>query len=172
LEFAQDKAAMRARLSALGVPCPAWRVVATPQELADFAAETGWPVIAKTSRGGYDGKGVWKLARSAGGRGPVRRAAARARPHRARHRGGRAGRRRHRRRGVHPVHPGTVGAGRSPARRRGGRLPGDRDGPARRDLPRDDHPRTRPDAARAAALEALGRRIADELGVVGSWPWS
>jgi 5-(carboxyamino)imidazole ribonucleotide synthase len=62
LEFAQDKAAMRARLSALGVPCPAWRVVATPQELADFAAETGWPVIAKTSRGGYDGKGVWKLA--------------------------------------------------------------------------------------------------------------
>ena len=61
LEFAQDKAAMRARLSAMGIPCPAWRVVSTPDALADFATDVGWPVIAKTSRGGYDGKGVWKV---------------------------------------------------------------------------------------------------------------
>ncbi len=61
LVHAQDKAVMRERLTALGVPCPAWRVVASPAELAEFASEHGWPVIAKTSRGGYDGKGVWKV---------------------------------------------------------------------------------------------------------------
>jgi len=37
-------------------------VVASPQDLVDFGDETGWPVIAKTSRGGYHGKGVWKIA--------------------------------------------------------------------------------------------------------------
>lgn len=61
LVHAQDKAVMRRRLAELDVPCPAWRVVATPDELAAFADEVGWPVIAKTSRGGYDGKGVWKV---------------------------------------------------------------------------------------------------------------
>lgn len=66
LLYASDKAAMRERLTALGVPCPAWRVVASPADLAAFADETGWPVIAKTSRGGYDGKGVWKIADAAG----------------------------------------------------------------------------------------------------------
>lgn len=61
LVHAQDKAVMRRRLAELDVPCPAWRVVATRDELAAFADEVGWPVIAKTSRGGYDGKGVWKV---------------------------------------------------------------------------------------------------------------
>jgi 5-(carboxyamino)imidazole ribonucleotide synthase len=62
LLHAQDKAVMRARLGELGVPCPAWAVVADPAALVAFGDATGWPVIAKTSRGGYDGKGVWKLA--------------------------------------------------------------------------------------------------------------
>ncbi len=66
LVHAQDKAVMRARLSALGVPCPDWRVVDTPADLVAFGDETGWPVIAKTSRGGYDGKGVWKVSDAAG----------------------------------------------------------------------------------------------------------
>lgn len=66
LVHAQDKAAMRARLSALGVPCPRWRVCRTPEEFVAFGDEIGWPVIAKTSRGGYDGKGVWKVADAAG----------------------------------------------------------------------------------------------------------
>ncbi len=61
LVHAQDKAVMRERLGALGVPCPANRVVADPAALVAFGQERGWPVIAKTSRGGYDGKGVWKL---------------------------------------------------------------------------------------------------------------
>lgn len=61
LVHAQDKAVMRTRLGALGVPCPANEVVPDPAALVAFAGRNGWPVIAKTSRGGYDGKGVWKL---------------------------------------------------------------------------------------------------------------
>lgn len=61
LVHAQDKAVMRARLGAMGVPCPANEVVADAAALIAFGEVHGWPVIAKTSRGGYDGKGVWKL---------------------------------------------------------------------------------------------------------------
>jgi len=65
LVHAQDKTVMRARLGALGVPCPTNRVVADPAELVAFGNEIGWPVIAKTSRGGYDGKGVWRITGAA-----------------------------------------------------------------------------------------------------------
>jgi 5-(carboxyamino)imidazole ribonucleotide synthase len=58
LVHAQDKAVMRARLTQLGVPCPRWRLVTTVDELAGFARTVGWPVVLKTTRGGYDGKGV------------------------------------------------------------------------------------------------------------------
>ena len=61
LVHAQDKAIMRDRLTALGAACPVNRVVADAAALAAFGDEHGWPVIAKTSRGGYDGKGVWRL---------------------------------------------------------------------------------------------------------------
>ncbi|MFJ6214560.1 5-(carboxyamino)imidazole ribonucleotide synthase [Streptomyces sp. NPDC092296] len=57
---AQDKGVMRATLDALGVPCPRHRIVADPADVAVFAAEgAGFPVVLKTVRGGYDGKGVW-----------------------------------------------------------------------------------------------------------------
>jgi len=65
LVHAQDKALMRERLTALGTPCPTSRVVADPAGLVAFGDEQGWPVIAKTSRGGYDGKGVWKIESAA-----------------------------------------------------------------------------------------------------------
>ena len=61
LRHAQDKIVMRDRLTSMGVPCPVYQPVDSPEELIAFAERTGWPVIAKTSRGGYDGKGVWKL---------------------------------------------------------------------------------------------------------------
>jgi 5-(carboxyamino)imidazole ribonucleotide synthase len=61
LVHAQDKAVMRDRLTALGAPCPPYRIVADPAALIAFAEEHGWPVIAKIARGGYDGKGVWKI---------------------------------------------------------------------------------------------------------------
>lgn len=60
LVHAQDKGVMRAKLSEIGVPCPRHRIVTDPADTAAFAAEVGgFPVILKTVRGGYDGKGVW-----------------------------------------------------------------------------------------------------------------
>ncbi|WP_152191627.1 5-(carboxyamino)imidazole ribonucleotide synthase [Georgenia satyanarayanai] len=58
LRHAQDKIVMRAALTELGVPCPRWAAVRTREELTAFGDETGWPVVVKTARGGYDGKGV------------------------------------------------------------------------------------------------------------------
>jgi 5-(carboxyamino)imidazole ribonucleotide synthase len=65
LAHAQDKVHMRAAISAAGVPCPAWSVVATVADVADFADATGWPVVLKVSRGGYDGRGVWVVGDAA-----------------------------------------------------------------------------------------------------------
>lgn len=59
LVHAQDKAVMRERLTAIGAPCPAWRVVSSADEVSAFAGEHGWPVVLKAIRGGYDGRGVW-----------------------------------------------------------------------------------------------------------------
>src|SRR5689334_12321327 len=55
LVHAQDKGVMRARFAELDVPCPRNEVV---WSLADVAA-FGFPCVLKTTRGGYDGKGVW-----------------------------------------------------------------------------------------------------------------
>nr|WP_231947677.1 5-(carboxyamino)imidazole ribonucleotide synthase [Jiangella sp. DSM 45060] len=60
LLHAQDKGVMRSRLTALGVPCPRWSIVASPDEVAAFGTE----VVLKTTRGGYDGKGVWLVTPS------------------------------------------------------------------------------------------------------------
>ncbi|MEV1045366.1 5-(carboxyamino)imidazole ribonucleotide synthase [Streptomyces sp. NPDC049916] len=60
LVHAQDKGVMRARLAEIGAPCPRNRIVRDPADAAAFAEETGgFPVVLKTVRGGYDGKGVW-----------------------------------------------------------------------------------------------------------------
>ncbi len=60
LVHAQDKSVMRRRLQELGVPCPHNAVVADPEAVARFADTVGgFPVVLKTTRGGYDGKGVW-----------------------------------------------------------------------------------------------------------------
>jgi 5-(carboxyamino)imidazole ribonucleotide synthase len=59
LFHAQDKLHMRRALSDAGVPCPAWAEVHDMRGVADFAEIVGWPMVLKTSRGGYDGKGVW-----------------------------------------------------------------------------------------------------------------
>ncbi|WP_043600671.1 5-(carboxyamino)imidazole ribonucleotide synthase [Cellulomonas flavigena] len=58
LLHAQDKAEMRRRLTALGVPCPRWAPVADLADLERFRAEVGGSAVVKTTRGGYDGKGV------------------------------------------------------------------------------------------------------------------
>src|SRR5215831_186656 len=59
LRYAQDKRAMRARLAALDVVCPRSGPAAGPDDVAGFAAGSGWPVVLKAVSGGYDGKGVW-----------------------------------------------------------------------------------------------------------------
>jgi 5-(carboxyamino)imidazole ribonucleotide synthase len=60
LVYAQDKGLMRERLAELGVPCPRNAVVASVADVEAF----GFPCVLKTTRGGYDGKGVW-VVRSA-----------------------------------------------------------------------------------------------------------
>jgi 5-(carboxyamino)imidazole ribonucleotide synthase len=67
LVFAQDKLAMRRRLApppadgGLGVPCPAFAQVRCADDVAHFAGRVGWPVVVKIARGGYDGRGVWRI---------------------------------------------------------------------------------------------------------------
>ncbi|MBV7669131.1 5-(carboxyamino)imidazole ribonucleotide synthase [Streptomyces halstedii] len=73
LVHAQDKGVMRARLTAIGAPCPRHRVVADPADAAAFAEEVGgFPVVLKTVRGGYDGKGVWVVRSEADAAEPFR----------------------------------------------------------------------------------------------------
>nr|WP_241027674.1 5-(carboxyamino)imidazole ribonucleotide synthase [Streptomyces verrucosisporus] len=83
LVHAQDKGVMRARLSEIGIPCPRHRIVADPADVARFAREgaaregaareeEGRPVVLKTVRGGYDGKGVWVVSSEAEAAEPFR----------------------------------------------------------------------------------------------------
>lgn len=58
LEFAQDKIRMRERLAELGVPVPGWTRALTSAHVDAFLTEWGGRAVAKTPRGGYDGKGV------------------------------------------------------------------------------------------------------------------
>lgn len=58
LLFAQDKLAMRQRLTELAVPVPRWSAVASVAELDEFMADNGGAAVVKTPSGGYDGKGV------------------------------------------------------------------------------------------------------------------
>jgi 5-(carboxyamino)imidazole ribonucleotide synthase len=81
LVHAQDKGVMRTRLAAIGVPCPLNRIVTGPADVTRFAEEVaaaraedgaGYPVVLKTVRGGYDGKGVWIVRSEAEAAEPFR----------------------------------------------------------------------------------------------------
>ena len=69
LVHAQDKLIMRDRLSTIGVPCQQWAhlddvgdgVEGVIAKATEFAERAGWPFVVKTARGGYDGKGVWRI---------------------------------------------------------------------------------------------------------------
>lgn len=58
LIHAQDKLTMRRRLEALGAPVPRFSAVSSGGEAEAFAEQIGGPVVIKTVRGGYDGRGV------------------------------------------------------------------------------------------------------------------
>ena len=68
LVHAQDKIAMREALDRAGLPSPAWRHVASADELEAVGSALGWPLILKVSRGGYDGRGVWVVDDAASAR--------------------------------------------------------------------------------------------------------
>ena len=62
LVHAQDKGVMRAKLTEIGVPCPRNALVTSVTDVEAF----GFPCVLKTTRGGYDGKGVWVVRDAAG----------------------------------------------------------------------------------------------------------
>ncbi|SDX49626.1 5-(carboxyamino)imidazole ribonucleotide synthase [Modestobacter sp. DSM 44400] len=59
LVHAQDKLVLRRALAEAGEPQPAWAQARTVHDVTAFADDVGWPVVLKTPRGGYDGKGVF-----------------------------------------------------------------------------------------------------------------
>lgn len=58
LAVAQDKLLMRERLDELGLPLPIWARATSADEVARFLDANSGVAVAKTPRGGYDGKGV------------------------------------------------------------------------------------------------------------------
>jgi len=61
-----DKAHQRREFAQAGLPVPSFDVVtagddSTADRMRDFAAAHGGSLVAKASRGGYDGRGVWML---------------------------------------------------------------------------------------------------------------
>lgn len=59
--YARDKGYQRERFAALGLPVPPFRLVESLSDIAEFASVYGWSLAAKARRGGYDGRGVWRL---------------------------------------------------------------------------------------------------------------
>ena len=65
LAAAADRAAEKRALVAAGVPVAPYREAVSPGELAAAVAALDGPVIVKTARGGYDGKGQVRLPAAA-----------------------------------------------------------------------------------------------------------
>jgi len=58
LIHAQDKLVMRRRLDALDAPVPRFTEATSVDDVDAFAARVNGPIVVKTARGGYDGRGV------------------------------------------------------------------------------------------------------------------
>ena len=57
----QDKFIQKQTLAAAGLSTPRFAVVEQPHELSQLAKDFGWPMVLKTRRNGYDGKGNFTL---------------------------------------------------------------------------------------------------------------
>ena len=57
-EMAVDKLAARTRFRADGFAVPKFAAVADADEIIGFGDAGGWPIVVKSRRGGYDGRGV------------------------------------------------------------------------------------------------------------------
>lgn len=58
LVHAQDKLLMRRKLHSIGAPVPRFAEITSVADVEDFVRKIDGPVVIKTVRGGYDGKGV------------------------------------------------------------------------------------------------------------------
>ena len=57
LAAVQDKLTQKETMRAAGLPLPAFRAVATPDDVRAAAVDFGWPLLLKARRDGYDGYG-------------------------------------------------------------------------------------------------------------------
>lgn len=65
LQLGADKAVQRTTLAAHGVAVPDFAVAETPAAAHAAAERLGWPVVVKRATGGYDGRGVRRVAGAA-----------------------------------------------------------------------------------------------------------
>lgn len=61
IALTQDKLLQKEALGRAGLPVPGFCAVATPEQLSAAGAKLGWPLVLKTRRNGYDGKGNFTL---------------------------------------------------------------------------------------------------------------
>jgi len=61
LEIVQDRVEEKRFCQRAGLPTAAFRALESISELPGAASELGFPFILKTARGGYDGKGQWRV---------------------------------------------------------------------------------------------------------------
>lgn len=61
LALIEDKAAQKQALADAGLPVPALALVESHQDVQRLGDQWGWPVMLKTRRNGYDGKGTAKV---------------------------------------------------------------------------------------------------------------
>ena len=57
LQYAQDRMAEKTLFESLDIPVPGFRAIDSPEQLRQAATEIGLPIVLKTRRLGYDGKG-------------------------------------------------------------------------------------------------------------------
>jgi len=65
MRIAQNKQRQREIFAAAGLPQPVHRISRSVEDAAAAAREIGYPVILKAAQGGYDGRGVWRIADAA-----------------------------------------------------------------------------------------------------------
>ncbi|NCA98006.1 MAG: 5-(carboxyamino)imidazole ribonucleotide synthase [Clostridia bacterium] len=58
LQIIQDKFVQKTFLSSAGIPVPAFTAVTTLKGLREFVSAHGFPLVIKSRKGGYDGKGT------------------------------------------------------------------------------------------------------------------
>jgi 5-(carboxyamino)imidazole ribonucleotide synthase len=65
LRQAQDRLLEKQQFADLGIPLPMWRQVDSEADLQAAARDLGFPLVVKTRRFGYDGKGQYIVKRAA-----------------------------------------------------------------------------------------------------------